>query len=359
MPFKENFDISEEILYLNSPSNGLLPKHTKAWRNVWDKDFFDTQSQLRDQQPEFIADVKQTVARFFQSDLDSTFLTPNFSFGYSTLIDLLPRHYSYLVLTDEYPSLQYPIINRRLKHTVIKPEEDVEFAIEQAVDEYNPDVFIFSMVQYITGLKIDLEFIKRLKRRNPSLLIIADGTQFLGTEPFNFKDSGIDALSGSGYKWLLSGYGNGFLLMSEGLTKRLQNILSDVPLPKVAMWKHKGILNTFFEPGHQDTLSHGTLKQSILKLEEIGLNNIQKQIQEVIDVAYPLFAERNLLLPEIKDRAIRSPLINIQVDPQLYDQLTKNGIICFPRGTGIRIGFHVYNDIQDVHRLVEIIDSIR
>jgi len=359
MHFKENFDIPEEIVYLNSPSNGLLPKETKAWRMVWDKEFFDTQGSFRDQQPEFIADVKETVAKFFHSEIESTFLIPNFSFGYSTLIDLLPRHYSYLVLTDEYPSLQYPIVNRRLKHTVIKPEEHVEQAIEQAIDEYNPDVFIVSIVQYITGLKIDLEFIQRLKRRNPSLLIIADGTQFLGTEPFNFKQSGIDALAGSGYKWLLSGYGNGFLLMSDGLTRRLQNILSDVPLPKVAMWKHKGILNTFFEPGHQETLSHGTLKQSLLKLEELGLENIQQHIQQVTQEAYQLLAERNLLLPEIKEREVRSSLINIQVDPQLYDQLTKAGAICFPRGTGIRIGIHLYNDISDVHRLIEIIDKLR
>ena len=49
------------------------------------------------------------------------------------------------------------------------------------------------------------------------MLIIADATQFCGTAPFNFNESAIDILGGSGYKWLLGGYGNGYILFKDQL----------------------------------------------------------------------------------------------------------------------------------------------
>ena len=359
MTFKEHFNTSTEITYLNTPGNGLIPKDTLLWREKWDKEFYSINSDSRDQQQQFLAGVSQTVANFFDADLESTFLTPNFSFAYSTLIDLLPKHYSYLLIDDEYPSLEYPVVSRRLKKFCIRANENLEEQITEAVDEYNPDVLVLSIVHYITGLKIDLDFIKKLKKSNPGLLIIADGTQFLGTEVFSFKNSGFDAIASSGYKWLLSGFGNGFLLINANFRKRLENLIYELPAPKAAMWEGKSKLNTFFEPGHQDNLSHGTLQQSLLLLQKIGMENIQNHTQKLSDQAYELFEQKGLLLPIIQARTTRSRLINLQIDPALYPLLVKNGIKCFPRGTGIRIGIHLYNDFQDVQSLFNIIEKIK
>jgi len=359
MTFKEHFNTSAEITYLNTPGNGLIPKNTLLWRENWDKQFYAVHSDSRDQQKQFLTGVRETVAKFFDADQASTFLTPNFSFAYSTLVDLLPKHYSYLVIDEEYPSLEYPIISRRLKKFSIRANENLEEQITETVDEYNPDVLVLSIVHYITGLKIDLEFIKKLKKSNPGLLIIADGTQFLGTEVFSFRNSGFDAIASSGYKWLLSGFGNGFLLINEHFQKRLENLIYELPTPTAPMWEGKSKLSTFFEPGHQDNLSHGTLQQSLLFLEKLGLQNIQNHTQQVCDQAYEIFEKAGLLLPVINGRKTRSSLINLQIDPAFYPLLLENGVKCFPRGTGIRIGIHLYNDFQDIQSLFNIIDKVK
>ncbi len=359
MTFKEHFNIPDDVIYLNSPGNGLLPKETKAWRSQWDQDFFDTNSLLRDSQPAFIDQVKHTVSDFFGSKKENTFLTPNFSFGYATLIDLLPKDYNYLVLEDEYPSLQYPIVNRQLKQYSVAVSAKVEEGLLKAIKKHKPDVLVLSLVQYISGLKIDLNFIKKVKSLYPKLLIIADGTQFLGTSVFDFQASGLDGLGASGYKWLLSGFGNGFMLISDTLKERLERSLSKVPMPTVAMWKDKSILDTFFEPGHQDNLSHGTLQQSLQFLKKLGMENIEQHINTLTNEAYELLLERDLILPYIAEREVRSSLINVQIDPALYPNLMNSGIKCFPRGTGIRIGIHLYNDRQDIHNFVNILESIR
>lgn len=124
------------------------------------------------------------------------------------------------------------------------------------------------------------------------------------------------------------------------------------------MWQTKSLLGTFFEPGHQDTLAHGTLQQSLKFLERLGLQHIASHLEEVRNEAYELLGERDLLL-DICKRANRSSLINIQIDPALYPNLLQSGVKCFPRGTGIRIGLHLYNNKEDVHRLIEIIESLR
>ena len=359
MTLKEHFNLPNDVVYLNTPGNGLLPKVTLDWRKTWEQEFFDINSNLRDEQPEFINEVRETVADFFATKTEDTFLTPNFSFGFSSLVHLLPNDLTYLVLEDEYPSLQYPIVNRKLNYTSVAVSAQVEEDLQKAIEKNKPDVLILSIVQYISGLMIDLDFIKRIKAAHPNLWIIADGTQFLGTCPFNFPESGIDALGASGYKWLLSGFGNGFLLISDSFKLMLEDLKAEVPLPKVAMWKHKSILDTFFEPGHQDTLSHGTLQSSLKFLKAQGLENIQQHIKELTDEAYRLLLERDLILPYIAERKVRSSLINVQIPQELYPNLMNMGVKCFPRGTGIRIGIHLYNDLRDIHNFVNIIESLR
>lgn len=358
MDFKKHFNLSEQILYVNTPGNGLLPKETLAWRRNWDETFFDIHTDLRDKQADFLSEVKASISTLFNTNSENTFLTPNFSFGYNTLIERLPTDFEFLVLADEYPSLQYPLINRRLSFQEVPVSINVEERILEAIETQRPDVFVFSVVQYISGLKIDLGFIRQLKKTFPDMWIIADATQYLGTEPFDFKASGIDALACSGYKWLLSGFGNGFICLSNGLADFLNEMLKDIPRPKAAMWQTKSLLGTFFEPGHQDTLAHGTLQHSLKFLERMDLREVGAHLEEVRNEAYELLDERDLLLYICK-RANTSSLINIQIDPALYPNLLQSGIKCFPRGTGIRIGLHLYNDKEDVHRLIEIIESLR
>src|SRR5690606_40034077 len=97
----------------------------------------------------------------------------------------------------------------------------LEERIESMVRSERPDVLVLSVVDYITGLKVDLDFIKQLKEQFPDLLIVGDATQYLGTEPFDFSTSGFDAVGASGYKWLLAGFSNGLLFLSNSMKENL------------------------------------------------------------------------------------------------------------------------------------------
>ena len=358
MDYKSYFDIPSDITYLNTPGNGLVPRTHYTWRTHREKDFFDIRGDLRDQQGAFIAQVKAEFAMLFNCSLSNLFAIPNFSFGLHTLLNGMPKGLKYAILDEDYPSLNYPVISRQLDYVKIEVNANLEENIGACVRINKVDVLLLSVVQYINGLKIDLNFIQELKLKYPNLLIIGDATQYLGTEPFDFENSGFDAIGGSGYKWLMAGFGNGYLMLSNQLKAVLYADAQKGERPIEAMWSSKSILDTFFEPGHQDTLSHGSLGQSILFLKKLGLANIQQHVREVSAYANQKLEERDLLLPDIKNRKQKSSLINIQIEPKYYDLLMANGIKCFSRGTGIRIGLHLYNTLEDVDKLIEVNDKI-
>jgi selenocysteine lyase/cysteine desulfurase len=358
MDYKSFFDIPSDITYLNTPGNGLMPRSHYTWRANREQEFFDVKGNLRDQQGAFIAKVKMDFAALFNCSVFNVFALPNFSFGLHMLINGLPKGLKYAILDEDYPSLNYPVISRQLDCVKVPVNVHLEENVDACIQKHNVDVLLLSIVQYINGMRIDLNFMKELKSKYPNLIIIGDATQYLGTEPFDFQNSGFDAVGGSGYKWLMAGFGNAYLMISNHLKEILYAEAQQGERPKEAMWSSKSILDTFFEPGHQDTLSHGTLLQSVRLLNELRLDNIQKYLQEVTQYAYHKLDERDLLLPEIKNRKQKSSLINIQLDLKYYDLLMANGIKCFPRGTGIRIGIHLYNTKSDIDRLIAIIDKI-
>lgn len=358
MDYSSYFDIPSTITYLNTPGNGLMPRTHYAWRGTRDSIFFDPKSDLRDQQNAFMRDVGFRFASLFGCPLTRLFLIPNFSFGFNTLLAGLPKTLKFAMLADDYPSLNYPVISRGFDFALISVTDKVEENIYEYVQAHKPDVLLLSIVNYINGLKIDLSFIRKLKEDFPSLLIIADATQFLGTAPFDFDSAGFDAVGGSGYKWMMAGFGNGYMMISERLAALLYSEAHQVPRPAETMWAHKSILNIYFEPGHQDTLSHGTLAASVDFMKQVGLDNINEHLQTLMGYGYTVFEKRGWLLPIIAARQERSSLINLQIDPQLYPLLSQAGIKCFPRGTGVRIGLHLYNTKEDINRLVDVIDTV-
>ena len=95
-----------------------------------------------------------------------------------------------------------------------------------------------------------------MKKDFPNVLIIADGTQFLGTTNFDFETSAFDVIGASAYKWLLSGYGNGFMLFKEEVKSKCElrtigfNAANAMPEKKDSIRFARR-----FEPGHLSCLN--------------------------------------------------------------------------------------------------------
>ena len=352
---RKNFPILSQYTYLNTASSGILYDSLLDYRQNHDLDFLIKGSIFRDDQVEFLNSVRQTVADYFTSSYENTMLVPNFSLGLRTILTGIPKNKKILLLEEDYPSINIAFTGQGYSVSYVQIDESLEENIEYAIKNEEPDVFAFSLVQYLDGIAIDLSYINHLKKTYPEILLIADGTQFLGTTNFNFSASGIDIVGCSGYKWLLGGYGNGFLLFQEGILSKLT--------PKE--YSSESIKNKYpssyttpharFECGHLDTFNFGSLKHSLQFLKKTGVLEIANKIQEVSAFAKENFIELNLLEPYVIKRTHHSSIFAIKGDQKLFDFLIENNIITSIRNNTIRISFHWYNTTEDVDILLSVL----
>lgn len=353
---RKHFPALASCTYLNSASNGVIPKPVVEWRRQHDLDLMEHASVFRDRHKTHIEEIRKTVSGFFNANVNETALIPNFSFGINTVLEGLSKGRKILLLKNDYPSINWPVETRDFNVCYAEIDENLEQNIEKAVTLHKPDVFMFSMVQWLNGIKIDFEFLDRLKSYHPNLLLIADGTQYLGTESFSFSESSIDVLGASAYKWLTAGYGNGFIMVKEAARERI--FPKTIGFNSAERFESKATETAFmkhFEPGHQDTLNYGSLQQAMLFQEKLGKENIYRIIASLSKKAKERFTEMNLLKNDTLLREKHSSIFNLKGGLDLFEKMKENNIICSPRGGGIRVSFHYYNTDEELEKLLEVV----
>ncbi len=354
---RKEFPLLENGIYTNTASSGLMHNALIQWRRQHDLEFLNGGSQMKTEAMRTqIPEVRKTVSRFFNCKNENVALTQNFSLGLNLLLEGLDRKSKVLLLENDYPSVNWPFENRDFPIAYAKIDAHLEDHIWEQLKTGNFSVLALSLVQWLTGIKIDLEFLKKIKSEFPEIIIIADGTQFCGTESFDFENSAIDVLGASGYKWLLAGYGNGFMLFKDHVKHYFSvksigfnaaNINKDMR-DSIRFAKH-------FEPGHLDTLNFGSLKCGMDFLSAIGMDKITAHNRRLSEKAKNGFTNLGLLDPDILERKEHSTIFNIKGDDSLHQLLTNEKVMCAQRGDGIRLSFHCYNTENDIDEVLGIL----
>ena len=336
------FPALENKIYLDTARSGLMFSELLSWRNKHEIDFLNRGSQFRLNDESLLDQTKLEINKFLGSIDLTTFLIQNFSIGLSLLLKAIKSDKTILMIKDDYSSILNQVVSSGIKYNFSNNTFDLETQILKGINKYNPEILIFSIVQHIDGTLIDLEFIKQIKKDYPNILIIADGTQFCGTKYFNFKNSSIDVLISSGYKWMLGGYGNGFISFNKGFLNSYFKL------------EKKKFLN-LFEPGHHDTLSFGSLLFSLKKISNYGIDKIEKQINSLSIYTLDKLKTKKLLDTKILKRNNHSNIFNIKGDEILYKHLLDNNVICSQRGNGIRISINFYNTKSEIDYFLSLV----
>jgi len=353
---RKQFPILRQYIYANTPVFGPMYEDLMDWRQERDLDLLIHATEMPKKRGHILADTRTTIAKMFNCNLSNVALINNFSTGMNFLLEGLDKSSKILVLESDYPSVNLPFERRRFKMFYAKIDENVEANITEILEAQSIDVLAFAAVNWQNGIKVDFEFIKQLKLKYPNLLIITDATQFIGTQEFSFEDSGIDVLATSGYKWLLGGYGNGFMLFSDFATEKIavKSIGDNTGTAKITK-QSKVAFAKYFEPGHLSDHSFGSLLFSLNFLHKVGLSRIATQINSLSKKAMNVFGAMDLLEPSVVNRKSHSTIFNIKGDHDLFIYLTENGVMCAQRGNGIRLGFHFYNTKEEIDQIAKLI----
>lgn len=354
--FTKLFPVLNQYTYLNTAASGLLSLPVMEWRQEHDLDFLVMGSKLKEGQGKLLEGVREKVGALFGCQPNRVALVPNFSYGINTLIEGLDRTQTVLLLEGDYPSLCWPFESRDFPITRISIDAHLEDRIMDAFAKAQPDIFAFSVVQWVDGVKLSQDFIKALKTQYPDTLFVADGTQYAGTETFDFDHSGIDVIGASTYKWMNAGYGNAFFLFKAHVPDRVAPHTTGFNSVQGKYKAQEGNFLGHFEPGHQDTLNFGSLGAAIDVIHQIGMRQITTAITDLSRMAQQAFVERGLLSPTVAQRSGHSSIFNIAVDQDLVARLEAEDILTIARGKGVRVSFHYFNTPTDLERLLAFLD---
>lgn len=354
---KEIFPPIASYTYLNTPATGLIANPVQEYRQNQYKDLWLRGSKMIDSNASVFSEVREQIALSFGGQPGYVALLPAFSYGLNATLEGLAPGQKVLLLDQDYPSINQAVEERDFKVDKVKIDEHLEDRIYDRFQKDRPDVFIFSIVQYLNGIKLDLDFLKDLKKDFPETMLIGDGTQFLGMEKFDFQESGLDVLGASGYKWIGAGFGNGFFMFKPAMEDKIH--------PKYlgygsVMGKYKESGHTLigkYEGNHLDVSNVGSLKVALEFHKKVGERHIEQQVGKLAKMAKERLTDLGLLEDAVVKRKQHSAIFNLKGGDALFQKLESRQILATPRGNGIRIGFHFYNTEEDLKKLLEVLES--
>ena len=357
---RKEFPVLRKGIYANTAVYGLLYESLLDWRQEHDLDFLIYGSDMRSKTLKVLSDTRKAVGEFFNCKLENVSLINNFSTGLNLLLEGLHPKKKILLIEDDYPSLNWAFENRNFEIRYVQMVANIEERIQEVIEKEHIDVLAFSLVQWLDGFFIDLDFLKQLKIQFPDLIIIADGTQFCGSMHFDFDVSGIDVLGASAYKWLLAGYGNGFMLFSDRMKEEFSVKSIGFNAANGELDRKNSIrFAKCFEPGHLSSLNFGSLKFSLDYLNKIGMDNITDHNRKLAKKAKKEFQGLGLIHDKFLGRGEHSTIFNINADEATFHRLLANDVFCAQRGQGVRLSFHFYNTEKEIDAIIKILDTGR
>ncbi|MDC1518434.1 aminotransferase class V-fold PLP-dependent enzyme [Flavobacteriaceae bacterium] len=341
--YSDSSPLLTNCTYLNTAYVGPMSTTLSEFRRKLDEDLVQNGGDYKVRAYEALEETHEIIANFFGAYSKQSFIVPNFSYGIRHALSFLPKKKKVLLLEEDYPSLCKAFDVREFDVTIVPQKEDIELSIKAIIETNDIEILALSVVQYTSGLLIDIDFLKELKQQFPKLLIVGDGTQFLGAHPYHFSTSPFDVLVASGYKWLLAGFGNGLLFTSDYYYK-----FSDIT-PEV-------LYNQIFT-GHFNMLATASLKFAIQELERNDFMALMEQKEQLAHAVKLKLTELDYISPWVSQRKSHSSIFSLRGGEVLYESLKKNNIKCVLRGNGVRVSFHFYNQLSDLETLVQVLNS--
>ncbi|MEM1410856.1 MAG: aminotransferase class V-fold PLP-dependent enzyme [Pseudomonadota bacterium] len=276
-----------------------------------------------------------------------------------------------VLLADDFPSNQLPWHALAARGVTCRPvdvleADDPEQALLAAMDE-RTRVLAVSAVHWSSGLRLKLDPLGRACRSS-GILFFVDAIQQFGALRIDVARSQIDCLSAGGHKWQMAPEGLGLLYCRATWRSRLQPLkegwrMFSRPFDFEAADRSIADGGQRFEPGTPNTLGQFALNASLSLQEDWGTDWIEAQVLAHAGRFYAGLAALpavKVLSPAAPER--RSGIVSFCSERlaarDLVAALGKRRIITAPRGGGVRLSPHAYQESEMVNAVVESIAEI-
>ncbi len=363
---RKQFPVTEKLAYLNSAAAGPVSRKSfEAASGYYEKMMSDGDVHWN----RWLADreaIRKKIAAFINAEPDEIAFTTNTSSGMNVIVDALEDRGEVISSELEFPVTTLPWMHRRIPVHLL-PATDGEARIEDIAGAmtHNTGIIALSHVQFSNGFRIDPQRVGEIKGKHA---LVINASQSAGVFEIDVKRMQIDALCATGHKWMLAGYGSGFVYLSRELL--------DQSLPRSIGWlsveQPFEMRNDEFRPRHDAAarVELGcphfagifSLDASVDLINEIGIGNIQARVLELNRRLTSRLAENGWkILSPLQNETARSAetLIAVEKPNEVVRHLLRRGVIVTEKAQGIRVATHFFNNEDDVERLTASLGEVR
>ena len=371
---KEQYPMTEQFAYLDTSTSGMVSRRAKDAMVAYLEERFEkavTAAKLN----ELFAwgdDLRKTAAKMFHAEAEEIF----FSHGASEMINVfsagveLKENANVIVTGLTFPSTPYTWENRVGKENVrmVLPENyaiPFEKIVEQ-VDE-NTAVISLCLVENTTGFMHDLKKISAFCQEK-GIYLALDITQCVGAMKVDVKETPVDFIATSSFKWLGCEYGIGIGYVSKRVMDKVKPVFVGWVGNQNRMDHSKYNLNLAetaakYETAIPNWVGLKGLEQAMEIYLELGIDDVDAYIRELMNYLYAEAAKvehisiRGKFVPEN-----RSSIAYIDMPAEWGmsdDILEANGIRAHMSGTAVRVALHYFNNKADVDRLITFLQNYK
>ena len=355
---RAKFPVTKRSVYLNTAAAGPLAEETaragaayyEQMRNDGDVHWDNWLAQCEE--------VRARVAAFINAEPDEIGFTTNTSSGMNLIVDVLEKHGEVISCDLEFPVTTIPWMHRRIPVHLVKSVDGVVRPGDlHAAMNTRSGILSLSYVQFSNGFRSDLEEVAANKGAHA---LVVNASQAAGVFDIDVKRMKIDALCATGHKWMLSGYGSGFVYISRELqAASRQRTIGWLSVKEPYATRNDEVhlrhdVSARAEIGCPHFAGIFALGASVELMQSIGMKNIEAR---ALDLNQRLTAELNEIgwrvLSPLTEERFRSAetLVGAENPADIVAHLAARKIYVTEKPQGFRVATDFFNDEEDIKKL--------
>ena len=345
-----------ELLANNAIKRERTPSYLKP------NNYFEISEKIRIEFSKIIKSHKHEVA-----------IMPSSSYGFANVFNNINSNGNKaIVVENEFPSgyfsvkkwcsennIQLEIIERKKLSA-----KDWNKKIINSIDS-NTSVVLISSIHWMNGTKFDLKEIGKKCKVNGTYFIV-DGTQSVGAMSIDVKDFNIDALICAGYKWLFGPYSMALGYFSSKFSDGIpieeswMNRTNAQEFSNLTEYdsKYKPMAGRYNVGETTNFILSPIMLNGLNQINKWGINNIESYCKKLSEIVISELSPLGIAFEN--EDYFTSHLFSLGL-PDYLNLLTFKKILeekkirVSVRGSNLRVSINVFNDENDINKLVETV----
>jgi len=363
---RSRFNIFQRKIYLNSCSQGALSDSVQAGLEDYIASWHEQGSPWETWVKRY-EEARTAFAHFINASPDEVAIVTSVSAGINGIASALSfRERKKVVMGEfEFPTMGHIWLAQRPRGAAVefvRAERDRIPAdhYEKLVDR---DTLIVPLTRvcFKNGFRSEVSAITQIAHRSGALVML-DDYQDCGTRPVDVKAMDLDFFLTGTLKYLLGPPGLAFMYVRSELIPSM--------VPTVTGWFAQA--NPFaydpqtfdlsptarrFESGSPSVPNVYAAVPGFQLLQEIGMKNVAAHIERLAQSLLSRARDLGIRAKTPGDSAGPLVVLNCKDSTLLLQKLSESGIVASNRHDGLRISFHVYNTMDDVKAVVEVLNK--